>query len=158
MQHGGMREAADRNAAREAAAERTDHEYRDPGHEHTLPAKNVAQPAGGNNTHGHGEDVGVGYPLQIGQPRVEIALDSRQRHIDDRHVKKRDKEPKTHGNQGPPFVTLGWTCRVTCRHSSYPPSPCGRSRNYYMPRALPSRRYGPESRPDPPPRSLAGGR
>jgi hypothetical protein len=75
---------------------------REPGHagqEHLLVPEPVAELPGGDQADRQGQQVGVGHPLDAGQRRVQVRLDSRVGHRDDRAVDADHHHPERHRQQ-----------------------------------------------------------
>ena len=73
--------------------------------EHASAAGEVGDRAGGQQQGGERQRVGVDHPLQVGEGRVERALDLRQRHVHDRDVEQQHEDAGADGDQRPPLAS-----------------------------------------------------
>ena len=63
----------------------------------------VGERAGGQQQRGERQRVGVDHPLQVGEVRVQVALDRRQRDVHDRDVEQEHEGRRADGDQRPPL-------------------------------------------------------
>ena len=94
-------EVEDRRVAGEPAEERRDREDAEADREDAPAAEPVAERPEDEQERGEGQRVGVDDPLQAREARVEVALDLRQRDVDDRHVDQQHERRDADGEQRP---------------------------------------------------------
>jgi len=89
-----------------------------PGDEHQPPPEAVGERAGGQQEGGERQRVGVDDPLQVGEARVQRALDVRKRDVDDGDVEQQHEDRHRDGDQRPPLALHD---RSPCRCLELPP-------------------------------------
>ena len=85
-------------------SERREREDDDADEEEEPAAVAVGERAGGQDQRCERERVGVDHPLQPGQARVQVALDVRQRDVDDRDVEQEHERRRADGDERPAAV------------------------------------------------------
>ena len=86
--------------------EKTDErEQAEAGDHHTLASDQVAETASQKQQAGEGDQIGVDDPGQAGLREAEIALDGRQRNVDDGLIENGHKETEDHNAGDNPFVS-----------------------------------------------------
>jgi len=100
-----------RAAAGQARGQRGDREQRHPGQEEPPPAEHVGEPAADQQQPGQREQVAADHPLQARHRQVQVALDGRDRDVDDVVIQVGHERGQADGRQRPPLAGLGRTPR-----------------------------------------------
>jgi hypothetical protein len=76
----------------------------DAGDEDALAPEPIPEVPGVQDRRCEQEGVRVDHPLEVGERRVEVTLDARERDIDDRDVQQEHEDGHTHDEKGPPLA------------------------------------------------------
>ena len=91
-----------RLADRGAAEQRGRREQGEPAQEDALAADQVAEPPGQQHEAAVGDQVGIHHPREAGLREAEVALDRRERHVDDGLVEDDHQKPGAEDEQRQP--------------------------------------------------------
>ena len=105
---------------RETAGQRRDDERDERHHEHPFRAEAIAEPTGGRNHRGKGEEVADRDPLDVGGRHAEVLRHGRQGDVDHRAVDDRHEQPED--VDGHHLGLVGHGCEPM-RHSPRPRHP-----------------------------------
>ena len=89
---------------RQATGDRRQREDGEADEEEPFGAEHVAEPAGGDQQHRVGEDVGVEHPEDLVESRVQAVDDARNRDVHDREIEQDHEEAKAEHEQDDPWV------------------------------------------------------
>ena len=101
------RQVEHQRIGREPADERGDREDPEPDGEDLPPPEHVADHSGGEEEGSEGEGVGVDYPLEVAEGRVQGPLYVGEGDVDNRYVQQEHEDGGADGDQGPPFTVHG---------------------------------------------------
>ena len=113
---------------RETAQQRRQGEYREADSQHPTSSIPIRERSRGHQKRGKGEDIGADHPFDIGECRIEIAGDGRQRDRDDvriEHDHERHARGAKQDARSPPAHPSHWTlsrlrrgCQSLLRHDA----------------------------------------